>query len=144
MLVLQSMNQSHSQTEDCNKSETLKVLYDGACPMCRTEIAHVKGLANKTPASGLLFIDISSNDPQLACYQDDKEQLLARFHVERMDGSRMDGAQAFVAMWERLPGWQWLARFSKIPGMLFLMELAYKGFLKIRPSIQSAVRWLAK
>lgn len=144
MLVLQSMNQSHSQTENCNQSETLKVLYDGACPMCRTEIAHVKGLANKTPASGLLFIDISSNDSQLACYQDDKEQLLARFHVERMDGSRMDGAQAFVAMWERLPGWRWLARFSKIPGMLFLMELAYQGFLKIRPSIQSLVRRFAK
>ncbi len=141
---MNSMNQTHTQTEHLNTSETLKVLYDGACPMCRTEIAHVKGLANKTPATGLLFIDISSNDPELACYQDDKEQLLARFHVERMDGSRVDGAQAFVAMWERLPGWRWLARFSKIPGMLFLMELAYKGFLKVRPSIQSVVRRLAK
>lgn len=138
------MNQSHPKTEDFNKPETLKVLYDGACPLCRTEIAHVKGLASRTPASALLFIDISSNDSQLACYQDHKEKLLARFHVERMDGSRVDGAKAFVAMWERLPGWRWLARFSKIPGMLFLMELAYRGFLKIRPAIQSIVRWLAK
>lgn len=138
------MNQSHSQTKGINKSETLKVLYDGACPMCRTEIAHAQGLANKTPTSGLLFVDISSNDSESACYQNDKEHLLARFHVERMDGSKMDGAEAFVAMWERLPGWRWLAKFSKIPGMLFLMELAYRGFLKIRPSIQSAVRWLTK
>ena len=138
------MNQIHTPTENFDKSETLKVLYDGACPMCRAEIAHVKGLANKTPTSGLLFIDISSNDSQLACYQEDKEELLARFHVERMDGSRVDGAKAFVAMWERLPGWRWLARFSKIPGMLFLMELAYRGFLKVRPSIQSIVRWLKK
>jgi len=138
------MNQTHTQTEHLNKSETLKVLYDGACPMCRTEIAHVKGLANKTPTSGLLFVDINSNDSESACYQNDKEQLLAKFHVERMDGSRVDGAQAFVAMWERLPGWRWLARFSKIPGILFLMELAYRGFLKVRPSIQSLVRRLAK
>jgi 3-demethoxyubiquinol 3-hydroxylase len=138
------MNQIHTPTENFDKSETLKVLYDGACPMCRAEIAHVKGLANKTPTSGLLFIDISSNDSQLACYQEDKEQLLARFHVERMDGSRVDGAKAFIAMWERLPGWRWLARFSKIPGMLCLMELAYRGFLKVRPSIQSIVRWLKK
>lgn len=138
------MNQIHTPTENFDKSETLKVLYDGACPMCRAEIAHVKGLANKTPTSGLLFIDISSNDSQLACYQEDKEQLLARFHVERMDGSRVDGAKAFIAMWERLSGWRWLARFSKIPGMLCLMELAYRGFLKVRPSIQSIVRWLKK
>jgi predicted DCC family thiol-disulfide oxidoreductase YuxK len=138
------MNQSQTQTKKISDSEILKVLYDGSCPMCRAEITHVKNLANKTPSSGLIFIDISSNNSESAYYQKDKEQLLARFHVECIDRSRIDGAKAFVAMWKRLPGWQWVARLSKIPGMLFLMELTYKRFLKIRPSIQSLFRKLFK
>ena len=92
--------------------ETLKVLFDGGCPLCRREIAHVKGLAEKNQHTALCFIDISGTAAGLAdpAYAKDRARLLARFHVERADGSRMDGAPAFIAMWERLPGWRWLAR----------------------------------
>jgi predicted DCC family thiol-disulfide oxidoreductase YuxK len=127
-----------------NKQETLKVLFDGNCPLCRKEIDLVQGLAVKNPESKLCFIDISQPEGQSDSYEIDRDQLLARFHVEQMDGTRLDGAKAFVAMWDRLPGWKWLARISRIPGMLFVMELAYRGFLKIRPSIQSLVRQFVK
>ena len=63
-------------------------------------------------------------------------------HVEQPDGSRLDGAAAFVAMWERLPGWRWLARIARLPGMLAVFEFAYRGFLRVRPGMQSiARRW---
>lgn len=132
------MSQINNQTP--NTGEILKVLYDGECPMCRKEIAHVKGLAEKTPHSGLCFVDISCNSPESVAYAADKSKLLDRFHVEHMDGSRVDGAKAFVAMWDRLPGWRWLAKISRIPGVLKAMEISYNGFLKIRPSIQNFVR----
>ncbi len=118
--------------------DTLTVLYDGSCPLCRREIAHVQGLATQRPESALCFVDIShSTDATLAAQ---RAQLLARFHVQRADGSRLDGAAAFVAMWERLPGWRWLARLARLPGMLGLMEWAYGRFLRLRPRLQSLAR----
>lgn len=121
-------------------SETLTVLYDGECPLCRREIAYVKGLAERRSESALCFIDIASPTDQDARLAADRAKLLARFHVQRSDGSRLDGAAAFVAMWERLPGWRWLARLARLPGMLALLELAYRGFLQLRPMLQRLAR----
>ena len=119
--------------------DTLTVLYDGACPLCRREISHVKGLADRRGDNALCFVDVS-NEAGKTRSAVEREALLARFHVERSDGSRLDGAAAFVAMWERLPGWRWLARFAQLPGMLTVFEFAYRGFLHLRPYMQGAVR----
>jgi 3-demethoxyubiquinol 3-hydroxylase len=120
--------------------DTLKVLYDGGCPLCRREIAHVKGLAERQGDGALCFVDISEGASDDQAYAEERSKLLARFHVERDDGSRLDGAAAFVAMWERLPGWRWLARIARLPGVMPLLELAYRGFLKVRPGVQRLVR----
>ena len=97
-------------------SETLTVLYDGDCPLCQREIAHVRGLAQRHSDSKLCFVDVSGVEETEANFGADRATLLARFHVQRADGSSLDGAQAFVAMWSRLPGWRWLARLSRLPG----------------------------
>ncbi len=116
--------------------ESLTVLYDGACPLCRREIAHAQGLARRQGDETLCFVDISAADasPMPA---GERAALLARFHVQRADGSRLTGAAAFVAMWRRLPGWRWVARIADLPGGLALMELGYRGFLRVRPLMQA-------
>jgi ubiquinone biosynthesis monooxygenase Coq7 len=125
-------------------AEKLTVLYDGGCPLCRREIAHVQGLAQQRPDSALCFVDISPSAQDASPFAADRATLLARFHVQRADGSRLDGAAAFVAMWERLPGWRWLARLARLPGMLTVLEWAYRGFLRVRPTLQRfAQRWEA-
>ena len=129
------MNTPRPATDD-----TLTVLYDGGCPLCRREIAHVQGLAERPGGAALCFVDISQTaDPAL---QAEQQRLLARFHVQKADGSRLQGAAAFAAMWDRLPGWRWLARMSRWPGMLWLLERAYNGFLTVRPVLQSLARRL--
>lgn len=125
-----------------DRPDTLTVLYDGACPLCRREIAHVKGLARGRADSGLCFVDISAGAGAIACPEAERARLLARFHVQREDGSRLNGAAAFVAMWERLPGWRWAARLARLPGVLTALEWAYRGFLRLRPGLQRlASRW---
>lgn len=119
-------------------TDTLTVLYDGGCPLCRREIAHVQGLAASRPDSGLCFLDVS--DARQALPDAERATLLARFHVQRPDGSRLDGAAAFVAMWARLPGWRWLARLARLPGGLTALEWAYRGFLRVRPRLQALAR----
>ncbi len=121
--------------------ETLTVLFDGACPLCRREIAHVQGLAQRQGDSALCFVDVNRADAD-ATRTVDRAALLARFHVERADGTRLHGAAAFVEMWGRLPGWRWLARLARLPGMLALLEVAYCGFLRLRPALQAGARLL--
>lgn len=122
------------------QTETLIVLYDGGCPLCMREIRHVKSLAERRGGSALQFVDVSSGASDCLAFANDREKLLARFHVQRSDGSRLSGAEAFVAMWARLPGWRWLARLAGLPGGLTAFELAYRGFLRVRPGLQ----WVAR
>lgn len=97
-------------------------------------------LAGEREDSALCFIDISPSADADGAFGAERSRLMARFHVQRADGSRLDGAAAFVAMWERLPGWRWLARLARLPGILTLMEWGYRGFLRVRPGVQRLVR----
>jgi 3-demethoxyubiquinol 3-hydroxylase len=111
---------------------TLTVLYDGACPLCRREIALYRGLPATQP---LAFVDVSDAATPLPPGTD-RTRLLARFHVRRADGTLADGARGFVALWSALPGWRWLARLAALPGVTPLMEAAYRAFLRLRPALQ--------
>ena len=110
----------------------LTVLYDGACPLCRREISLYRGLPASQP---LAFVDVSDAATALPAGTQ-RAQLLARFHVQRPDGTLADGARGFVALWALLPGWRWLARVAALPGVTPLMEAAYRGFLRLRPQMQ--------
>ncbi len=118
-------------------NDRLVVLYDGACPLCRREIGIYRDL---TPDRPIEFCDVSDQGNALPT-DSTREQLLARFHVQHSDGRLESGAQAFIALWERLPYWRWLARVARLPRVATLMEIAYRGFLRFRPGIQ---RWVAK
>jgi predicted DCC family thiol-disulfide oxidoreductase YuxK len=127
--------------ETCTRPDGLTVLYDGACPLCRREIGLYRDLA---PTQPLEFRDIS--DPAAPLPADlpeglPRSELLARFHVQHGDGRIESGARAFISLWDRLPYWRWLARVGRLPGIAGLMEIAYRGFLRVRPTMQ---RWAGK
>lgn len=120
------------------QASALTVLYDGSCPLCRREIGVYRDLkASQT----LCFVDVC--DPGLKFPAGTRpETLKARFHVQHADGRMESGARAFLALWALLPGWRWLARFGALPGVAFLMECAYRAFLRVRPGMQGlARRW---
>ena len=118
----------------------LTVLYDGACPLCRREIALYQNLPASQP---LCFAAVS--DAALPLPADiTRAQLMARFHVRQADGHLLSGARAFLALWALLPGWRWLARLGRVPGVAALMELAYRGFLHLRPAMQRGAAWLER
>ncbi len=110
----------------------LTVLYDGACPLCRREIAIYRDLPANQPVA---FVDVSNTATVLPPGRD-RAQLLARFHVMAADGRLVDGARGFVALWAALPGWRWLARLAALPGATGLMEIGYRAFLVLRPAMQ--------
>ncbi|MCV2351254.1 thiol-disulfide oxidoreductase DCC family protein [Paucibacter sp. Y2R2-4] len=116
----------------------LKVLYDGACPLCRREIGLYQGLCAQQAVD---YADVSQASTPLPPGAT-QAQLMARFHVQTADGRLLQGAAAFLALWALLPGWRWLARLGALPGVARLMEWAYVGFLRCRPALQRwARRW---
>lgn len=114
----------------------LTVLYDGSCPLCRAEIGVYRGLPSDTP---LCFADVSARGQALPDGLS-REQLLARLHVQHADGRVESGARAFLALWATLPGWRWLARLGRLPGVPVLLEGLYRLFLVFRPALQRVVR----
>ena len=123
--------------DDAKSRSELTVLYDGSCPLCRREISVYRDLKPLHPDAAVCYADISNAAVPLPCGTT-REQLLARFHVQRQNGELLSGAQAFLALWTALPGWRWLALVGRLPGTVWLMERIYLLFLRWRPAIQ---RW---
>jgi len=117
----------------------LTVLYDGACPLCRREIGVYLGLRPLSPDTQVCFADVSDVGVSLPAGTT-RDDLLARFHVQSPDGRLLSGAQAFLALWSALPGWRWLARLGRLPGMTWTMEQVYRLFLRYRPQLQGLAR----
>lgn len=123
----------------------LTVLFDGACPLCRREVGVYQNL---TPIAPLAWTDVSQPQAALPCgtgaapTEADRARYLARFHVQRADGTVLSGAAAFVALWLTLPGWRWLGRLGALPGATPLLEVAYRAFLRVRPQMQRFARAL--
>ena len=117
--------------------ETLTVMFDGACPLCRREVGVYQALESLEPVA---WLDVSQASADML--PEDRARYLARFHVRMPDGQLLSGAAAFVALWQTMPGWRWLGRLGVLPGITPLLELAYRGFLHVRPGIQRLVRML--
>jgi predicted DCC family thiol-disulfide oxidoreductase YuxK len=105
------------------------VYYDGACPVCRREIAHYRGLRG---AESIAWVDAATCDEPALGPGLDRTRALARFHVRDADGALVSGPQAFVAIWRRLPAFAWLAPLVSSRPALALLEAGYPIFLRAR------------
>jgi predicted DCC family thiol-disulfide oxidoreductase YuxK len=112
----------------------LVVWFDGACPLCRREIALIRGLDSRGATD---FTDVAQGE---ATCPIDRGALLRRFHAQERDGPLLSGAAAFAAMWRAIPLLRPLGLIAQWPPALWLLELAYRGFLRVRPALQRAAR----
>ena len=107
----------------------LTVWHDGACPLCRREIALMRRLDRR---GAIEFVDATDGD---AVCPIDRADLLARFHA-REDGVLLSGAAAFAAMWRAIPLLRPLGLAARQPWVLALLERGYRHFLRLRPRLQ--------
>ena len=127
---------SPKKNVDQIRKSGLTIYFDGSCTLCSAEISYY---ASRVGGNELGFVDVSTDKSEIG---DDLTSYAAmrRFHVRKSDGSLISGARAFVEVWDTLPGWRWAARLAKIPGVILVLEVAYRAFLPIRPFISIAVR----
>lgn len=115
---------------------SIRVFYDGSCPLCSKEIALYQRLDR---AQRVDWCDVSSPS-NAAVLPLPQGALMARFHVQPLPGEPLSGARAFLELWRHIPGWRWLATLRHLPGVPALLEVAYRLFLKVRPAIQCRMR----
>lgn len=111
----------------------LTVWYDGGCPLCRREIAMMRRLDT---AQAINFIDVDDSSADCPI---DRGDLLARFHACE-DGTLLSGAAAFAAMWRAIPRLRVLGLAARNGAVLWVLERAYRQFLRIRPRLQALAR----
>jgi len=116
--------------EPMTRSTTCTVYFDGACPVCRREIAHYR---RQRGSESIAWVDASSCDEAELGPGLDRSVVLSRFHVRNADGTLTSGAAAFVAIWRRLPAFAWLAALASSRPVLALLEAGYSIFLRVRP-----------
>jgi predicted DCC family thiol-disulfide oxidoreductase YuxK len=107
----------------------LTVFYDGACPLCRREVATYRRL----DAEGrIAWRDVAESGEALAALGVTPRAALARIHARQPDGALITGAAVFVAMWRRLPYFRWLAPVAGARPVLAGLERAYVWFARRR------------
>ncbi len=100
------------------------VVYNGSCPICSREIAAYRRRAARYGIA-LEFLDASRETDRLVAVGLDGDRALRRLHL--VGGGRiLGGVEAFAALWAGLPGWRWLARLVRLPGVRAVADFAYE------------------
>ncbi|MBF0290329.1 MAG: DUF393 domain-containing protein [SAR324 cluster bacterium] len=108
----------------------LTVYYDGACHLCSREIAHYQ---KKDKLQLIEFMDISAASFEATSEGLNSAEVKKMLHVRLVNGELRTGVDAFIAIWQTLPGYVWMADIAKQSGVKWLLSIAYHGFAKIRP-----------
>ena len=99
----------------------MKVYYNNSCKICRTEI----NLYKKENIKEIDWIDITNNSlAQKETSKNDKE-LLRRLHV--VDENKLiEGAEAFLCVWKKIPKYKILYKIFKTPVVFSIFKFGYE------------------
>ena len=99
----------------------MKVYFNNSCKICRAEI----NLYKKENIKEIDWIDITNNSvAQKETSRNDKE-LLRRLHV--IDQNKViQGAEAFLYVWRKIPKYKFLYNFFKLPIVFTLFKFGYE------------------
>ena len=99
----------------------MKVYFNNSCKICRSEI----NLYKKENVQDIDWIDITNNsDAEKDTFRNDK-QLLRRLHVKE-NGQIIQGAEAFLYIWKKIPKYKFLYKFFKLPIIFTIFKYGYE------------------
>ena len=100
----------------------LTVYYDGKCGLCRREIEYYQRIA---PPDRFLGQDIANDPTSLADLNVSQADALRRLHARDAAGTVYVGVAAFIAIWQGLNYWKYLALIFKLPFLKTIASVAY-------------------
>lgn len=114
-------------------AKRLKVFYDGGCPICSREIGYYQTCNG---SASIDWVDVASVDEALLPPSLDREQALARFHVQTENGETVSGAAAFIRLWNNLERFRWIGWMFGSRPSIWVLDRVYDVLLKVRPRLQ--------
>jgi predicted DCC family thiol-disulfide oxidoreductase YuxK len=118
----------------CMINPRVTIWFDGDCPLCVAEISLIRRLDAKN--GRLAFVDLTGDG---SCPLD-RSDMLAKFHAQEAGKDVVVGAAAFGAMWRQVTPFQPLGWLTLFPPALWLLNILYIQFLRVRPHLQSLAR----
>jgi predicted DCC family thiol-disulfide oxidoreductase YuxK len=118
-------------------ASAVTVYYDGACPLCATEIGFYQ---RRRGAERVAWVDASACSDSILAPGLTRTEALRRFHVRDASGQWVSGGRAFAALWSALPTFSWLGRLFQMRGLAWLLDRFYGLFLRWRPHLQALAR----
>ena len=99
----------------------MKVYFNNSCNICRAEI----NLYKKQNIEDIEWIDITDNKTAEIETQKDDKALLRRLHIK--DGEKViGGAEAFLLAWKKIPKYNFLYTFLKMPIIFTFFSYFYE------------------
>ena len=99
----------------------MKVYFNNSCKICRSEI----NLYKKEKIEEIDWIDITNNELAEKETNKDNKQLLRRLHVKDND-KVLEGAEAFLYVWQKIPKYRFLYKFFKLPIVFTIFNYGYE------------------
>ena len=98
----------------------MKVYFNNSCKICKAEI----DLYKKQKIQEIDWIDITDNSSAEKEISRTDKELLRRLHVK--DGEKvLQGAEAFLVVWKKIPKYRFLYNFFKLPIIFSLFSIVY-------------------
>ena len=99
----------------------MKVYFNNSCKICKAEI----DLYKKEKIQEIDWVDITDNVLASEETSKNSKELLRRLHVK--DGEKVvEGAEAFLALWKKIPKYKFLYNFFKLPIIFTLFSIVYE------------------
>ena len=99
----------------------MKVYFNNSCKICKAEI----DLYKKEKINGIDWIDITNNEQAEKETSKNDRQLLRRLHVKD-DEKVLEGAEAFLFVWKKIPRYRFLYKFFKLPIIFTIFKYGYE------------------
>ena len=98
----------------------MKVYFNNSCKICKAEI----DLYKKENIQEIDWIDITDNNLATKETSKNSKELLRRLHVK--DEKVLEGAEAFLLVWKKIPKYKFLYNFFKLPIIYNIFSLIYE------------------
>ena len=99
----------------------MKVYYNESCNICKAEI----NLYKKQNIEEIEWVDITNNIIAEKDTSKNDKNLLRRLHVID-NGKVFEGAEAFLLVWKKIPKYNFLYKFFKLPVIFQIFKFTYE------------------
>jgi predicted DCC family thiol-disulfide oxidoreductase YuxK len=115
-------------TENSESNWSVEVFFDGACPLCRREIAMLRRWDRQ---GRIRFTDIAAADFDPCTLGRTQDELMAEIHGRLPDGSWIKGVEVFRRLYSAV-GFGLLIAPTRLPGITQLLDWGYQKFARNR------------